>query len=66
MILDDDKIYFINSQWLKENVRCEQDLSPVAFAILPTDDPNKFIYRITQPMPRFYIKSVRAHEWDKL
>lgn len=63
---DNDRIYFINMDWVRENVRRDPETLPPTFELVPTDDPNLYTMRVTAPMPKLYIKSARAHEWEEL
>lgn len=53
---EDDRIYFLPDGWLRKNVYREPDTEPTRFEMLPTDDPNKYILRVTAPTPRFHIR----------
>lgn len=50
---DDDRIYFFDPSQV---VRVVDEDERVTTEILPTDSPDKFIVRITAPVPKFYIK----------
>jgi hypothetical protein len=58
---DDDRIYFINTDWLRENVVRLPDTEPMKFDLVPTDDPDKYQMRITAPLPQFLIKGARIN-----
>jgi len=54
--LDDDRIYFIDPS---QFVRVVDDHSEhITTELVPTDDPNTYIMRITAPVPRFYVKQL--------
>lgn len=55
---DNDRIYFVNMDWIRSNVVRLPDEQPPTFELLPTDDPNKYMMRMTAPLPKFLIKSV--------
>jgi len=57
--LDIDRIYFLNTSAL---VRIADDESErIATELIPTDDPDKYVMRITTPVPRFYIKEAKIN-----
>lgn len=55
---DDDRIYFANMPWIRNNVVRVPDKQLTTLELLPTDDPNKYIMRVTAPLPKFLIKRV--------
>ena len=62
---DDDRVYVMDTNWWRENVRLGPE-QPLQFETLPSSDPDKYTMRVSAPMPPIYIKSSRAHQWDKL
>ena len=53
---DEDRIYILPDGWLRKNVGREPDTEPMKFELIPTDDPVRYVFRVTEPAPKFYIK----------
>jgi hypothetical protein len=62
---DDDRIFLVNTQWLRENVRLGE-MPPITTELKPTDDPNKFVFQVTAPMPKIYIKRANGHGYKEI
>lgn len=55
---DDDRLYFMNGPF---RLVADEESERVTTELVATDDPNRFIYRITRPGPPCLIKSINLH-----
>jgi hypothetical protein len=57
---DTDRVYCVDTNWLRSNVVRLPEESPTRFDLQPTSDPEKYVMRISGPMPRFLIKTANV------